>query len=73
MTTTTDPHARNVDEDRRGLPADSYHIGESEGDIVIAFCVPKLPCDVGIFLNHEEALEFLGRFVFELNAKGGVA
>ena len=66
----SDPHARNADEDRRGIPADSYHIGESDDDIVIAFCVLKLPWDVGMFLNKDEALEFLGRLSSEIKEKG---
>ena len=65
-----DPHARNADEDRRGLAADSYHIGESEGDLVVALCVSKLPCDVGMFLSRDEALEFLGRLSFEIRELG---
>jgi len=65
-----DPHSRNADEDRQGISADSYHIGESEGDLVIALCVSKLPCDVGVFLDKDDALEFLGRLSFEIRQKG---
>lgn len=65
-----DPYARNSDEDRQGIAADSYHIGESGDDLVVAMCVGKLPYDVGVFLNRDEAIEFLGRYTNELKAKG---
>ena len=66
----SDLHPRNSDEDRQGISADSYHIGESEDDLVIALCVPQYPADVGVFLDRKEALEFLGRFTHEMRQKG---
>lgn len=65
-----DPNSRNDDTDRQAIAADSYHIGESQGDLVVALCVLRLPCDVGMFLAKDEALEFLGRLTFEIRQKG---
>jgi hypothetical protein len=65
-----DPYSRNADEERKGIAAHSYHIGESEGDIVVAFSMPEFPCDAAAFLDQEQANVFLGRFTYEMKQMG---
>ena len=65
-----DPYARNADETREAMCAEAYHIGDAGQEIAVTFSHSGLPIDLGVMMDREMALEFLGRFTTELRHKG---
>ena len=61
---------RNDDTDRVCMQADGYFLGVApEGDLVIAFDLNG-NAQAGIFLDRNQARDFLERFTAEMQEKG---
>jgi len=60
---------RNDDTDRQCRQAEGYFLGESDGELVIAFDVSGHP-QFGIFLDRDAARDFLDRLTAEMQAMG---